>query len=95
VLDATIFDNRGVPNPQGFFYRVVNVDDSVPNQVQLELQTPLNFRGSTRLTANAATEPRVIVVLENVIEVFTKGVISNVSPPADARPDDLQSDVTP
>ena len=29
------------PIPQGFFYRVVNVNDDVPGQLQIEVQTPV------------------------------------------------------
>jgi hypothetical protein len=70
VLDATLFDASGNVYPQGFFYRVVNVDDSVPGQVTLELQTPLRATATWAMPAETAT--RVIVVLDNVVEVFQK-----------------------
>ncbi len=78
VLDATLGnDDTGKPVPQGIFYRVVNVDDSVvtnPPSVTLELQTPL-------LGGPSATNARSIVVMDKVVEVFTKKDVSNVAPP--------------
>jgi hypothetical protein len=78
VLDATV---GGTPDgPHGTFYRVVNVDDSQPsqpnqpNQLSLELQTPL-------ADATAITTPRAIVVMDKLIEVFTKKDVSPVAPP--------------
>jgi len=72
VLDATLFDDNGNVSPLGYFYRVVNVDDSVASQVTMELQTPLT----------AGPAQRIIIVLDNVVEVFPKG---------ESRPDSLPS----
>jgi hypothetical protein len=73
VLDATMGnDDSGKPTPQGIFYRVVNVDDSTPGQVVLELQT--------QLLGGPSTTPRTIVVMEKVIDVFTKKDVTNVAP---------------
>jgi hypothetical protein len=72
VLDATLWDDNGNPSPQGLFYRVVNIDDSTPNQVSLELQTPL--------LGGPSKSPRAIVVMEKVVEVFTKPDVSRVAP---------------
>ena len=75
ILDATIFHpNVGSPDPQGYFYRVTNVDDSTPAQIRFDLQDDLR---SPRLTN------RVIVVMENVVEVFPKGLVTSISPPGD------------
>jgi hypothetical protein len=50
-----------------FFYRVVSVEDTAPNTVQLELQTPL-------IAATPQTAPTIskVVVMDNVAEVFSK-----------------------
>jgi type II secretory pathway pseudopilin PulG len=72
VLDATLFDANGNVAPLGDFYRVVNVDDGAAGQVTMELQTPLT----------TGPAQRVIVVLDNVVEVFPKG---------ECRPDSLPS----
>jgi hypothetical protein len=79
VLDATLgytVGNSPVVDPQGIFYRVVNVDDAVPNQLTVELQTPL-LGGPP---ASNPPIPRTILVMEKVVEVFTYRV-SPVSPP--------------
>jgi hypothetical protein len=76
VLDATLgytVNNSAVVDPQGIFYRVVNVDDAVPNHLTLELQTPL-------LGGPAPPIVRTMLVMEKVVEVFTYRV-SPVSPP--------------
>jgi hypothetical protein len=55
-----------VPDPHGFFYRVVNVTDGVDSRgpyVDLELQT----------NPRAGTTQGVLVVLDGVAEVFEKG----------------------
>jgi hypothetical protein len=78
VLDATMgrrikagandfFD----PDPYGFFYRVVSVtEDPNANQMILELQTPI--RSNTKVS-QATSHLGVLVVLDNVVEVFEKG----------------------
>jgi hypothetical protein len=74
ILDATIFNNNGLPQPQGYFYRVTNVDDSDPTLLKFDLQQELR---TPVLTS------RVIVVMENVVEVFPKGIVTSTSPPGD------------
>jgi hypothetical protein len=76
ILDATIFNNIGDKDPQGQFYRVTNVDDSVPNILTIDLQTQLI----------GTTPRRSIVVMENVVEVFPKGMVSSNSAPGDPTP---------
>ncbi len=70
VLDATLTaigansGTPGKPDPHGFFYRVVGVSDVSPTVVALELQNK----------PRKATGPEgVLIVLDNVIEVFDKG----------------------
>lgn len=77
VLDATIFNIDGTPQPQGYFYRVTNVDDSDPTLIKFDLQQDLAFPNVLN---------RVIVVMENVVEVFPKGIITSTSPPGDPTP---------
>jgi len=63
ILDATV-SNGTVPDPHGSFYRVVSVTDGAAlNTLALELQTNLK-QGSTT---------GVIVIIDNVVEVFEKG----------------------
>jgi hypothetical protein len=83
VLDATLwnYDSNGKltrPDPQGYFYRVVNVDDSVAGVLALELQTPL--LGGPLPPKNGNTFNRAIVVMDKVIEVFTKTDVARVAP---------------
>ncbi len=76
VLDATLtttaarsvaLNQPGLsspPDPHGFFYRVIGVSDVAPNVVALELDTkPFKATGPDG----------VLIVLDNVIEVFDKG----------------------
>jgi Tfp pilus assembly protein PilV len=81
VLDATLWDANGNVAPQGIFYRVVNVDDSVTGQIALELQTPLLGGPSQPLPLASGSPMRSIVVMERVIEVFTKKDVTSVAPP--------------
>jgi hypothetical protein len=69
VLDTTM-----TPIPQGYFYRVVDVNDDTPNRLRLELQTPVRAAGNPQ---------RVFAVLDNVTEVFEKGTID---PKEEIRP---------
>jgi hypothetical protein len=76
ILDATLWDANGGLDPQGRFYRVVNVDDTTAGTLVLELQTPLlggPFDPNRPL--------RSIIVMDNVVEVFTRTDVSAVSPP--------------
>jgi hypothetical protein len=75
ILDATIFNDNGMPQPQGYFYRVTNVDDSDPTQIKFDVQQDLSV--------NSSALNRVIVVMENVVEVFPKGIVTANSPPGD------------
>jgi len=94
ILDATMeyYDNRpapfnpaglpvNVPDPHGFFYRVVGVTELSSNSMRLELQTSPK-RASYYLpnpslppdpTTNAPVPYGVLIVMENVVEVFEKG----------------------
>jgi len=65
VLDATIVNALGQPEPHGYFYRVVNVTDNATGTMTIELQS--NPKQSTPGGYG------VLVVMENVVEVFEKG----------------------
>jgi len=83
ILDATMgyyvpASAVNVPDPHGFFYRVVGVTDVPPNTVnppsnvmRLELQTTPKRRSFYNTTDTGAYG--VLVVMENVVEVFEKG----------------------
>ncbi len=79
ILDASLWDLAGNLAPQGIFYRVVNVDDSTANQMALELQTPL--LGGPFDPNNPNTPLRSIIVMDNVVEVFTRTGVTHVAPP--------------
>jgi hypothetical protein len=68
VLDATMFDAANNLNPQGYFYRVVDVVDN-GTSLTLELQTP------ARLSTVAGGQG-MAVFLDSVAEVFEKGTVS-------------------
>jgi hypothetical protein len=68
ILDATLtrtVGNAVLPDPHGFFYRVVDVVDTSANSVTLELQTPPKV--------GALPNQGVLVVLDAVVEVFEMG----------------------
>jgi prepilin-type N-terminal cleavage/methylation domain-containing protein len=65
ILDATMFDAAGNSNPQGYFYRVVDVIDN-STSLTLELQT-----AARQTTANG-----MLIFLDYVAEVFEKGTVS-------------------
>jgi hypothetical protein len=96
VLDSTMFDRNGVPFSQGRFYRVVNVEagtpttaaDNLPTAIipvnsptlSIEVQTPIAF-GPDPDTSTGVQNPRIFVVMSNVVEVFLIGEVSQNSPP--------------
>jgi hypothetical protein len=66
VLDATVLNTTtNQPEPHGYFYRVVNVTDNATGTMTIELQS--NPKQSTLGGYG------VLVVMENVVEVFEKG----------------------
>jgi hypothetical protein len=70
VLDARMLDAQNNPAPQGYFYRVVNVNEVSAGVIEAEVQTPLG--GPLRNPPNM-TKPGPLVVMESVSEVFEKG----------------------
>jgi hypothetical protein len=96
VMDGTLFDKNGVPFSQGRFYRVVNVEagtpttaaDNLPTAIipvnsptlSIEVQTPIAF-GPDPDTSTGVQNPRIFVVMSNVVEVFLIGEVSQNSPP--------------
>lgn len=76
ILDATMeFYNPAaqinIPDPHGFFYRVVGVTDVSNNVMRLELQT--NPRKPSFYNTTDTGAYGVLIVMENVVEVFEKG----------------------
>jgi hypothetical protein len=74
ILDATIYNpkaNPPGPEPHGFFYRVVGVNDA-GTYMELELQNTPRM-GTCSNLADPNTYYGVLVVMENVVEVFEKG----------------------
>jgi hypothetical protein len=81
ILDATMeyfrqssitFNAMNIPDPHGFFYRVVGVTDVSSNVIRLELQTNPK-KASFYTTATGPVPYGVLIVMENVAEVFEKG----------------------
>jgi hypothetical protein len=76
ILDATMeYYNStaqlNIPDPHGFFYRVVGVTDVSNNVMRLELQTNPKKRSFYNTSDTGAYG--VLIVMENVAEVFEKG----------------------
>jgi type II secretory pathway pseudopilin PulG len=77
ILDATVVKRTGVssppvPEPHGFFYRVVSVSDGPGlNQVTLELQSRPRM-STAGISVSGSQGYGVLVVMENVVEVFEK-----------------------
>jgi hypothetical protein len=77
ILDATMeyfipASSTNVPDPHGFFYRVVGVTDVNSTTMRLELQTYPKNRTPT-VVPGTAIPYGVLIVMENVVEVFEKG----------------------
>jgi hypothetical protein len=70
VLDSRMLDDSNNPAPQGYFYRVVNVNEVSATVIEAEVQSPLG--GPLRNPPNM-TKPGPLVVMESVSEVFEKG----------------------
>jgi hypothetical protein len=66
IVDATLPTlSNGIPEPHGYFYRVVGVSEPSANVMVLELQT----KPKSPTSGNG-----VLIVMENVVEVFDKGI---------------------
>jgi hypothetical protein len=94
IMDGTLLTPTGLPDPHGYFYRVVNLTDlgtvvSPGNGrtygfMELELQyysragTPTNVPDLQGFPASPSAYPAPcwgrLVVLENVVEVFDRGL---------------------
>jgi hypothetical protein len=75
------FNAMNIPDPHGFFYRVVGVTDVSSTQLRLELQTypkkASYYLPNPTLPPDPVTNQPVpygvLIVMENVAEVFEKG----------------------
>ena len=88
------FSQTGAVSPQGRFYRVVNVEESpfpttaadnlpLPTgspTLSLEVQTPIAI-GPDPNPNTGVQNPRIFVVMSNVVEVFTIGEVSQTKSP--------------
>ena len=74
ILDASMYDSNNGDNvsPQGYFYRVVDVINNGDSTLTLEFQTPARQSSNS---ANVAHQG-MLIVLDNVAEVFEKRSIS-------------------
>jgi hypothetical protein len=71
IMDARQVDStNGQPAPQGYFYRVVSVNETSPTMMEIQVQRPLGgqLRGPNGL---GSTGP--LVVVDSVSEVFEQG----------------------
>ncbi len=59
TVGGWIFDGTMVPNPHGYFYRVVSINQTSATSMDVEVQTPLQSTG-----------PGIVVIMDGVIEVF-------------------------
>jgi hypothetical protein len=88
ILDSTMVTfgagaaGGATPTPHGFFYRVVDVADPVPNpanandlMLTVELQTPA-------LAGAIFNRGGQVTILSNAAEVFNKGIVSPYTTPA-------------
>jgi hypothetical protein len=66
-----ILDARMTPVPQGYFYRVVSVTDISATVMELEVQQPLGGQLRTSIPLGGTG---TLIVMENVAEVFEKGI---------------------
>jgi type II secretory pathway pseudopilin PulG len=90
VLDSTMVryapgGGGAVADPHGYFYRVVDVDDSqvAAGILLVELQTPA--RASTNTTVVAGQRQDTggrVTILSTAAEVFAKGIVSPYTTPA-------------
>jgi hypothetical protein len=87
ILDSTMVTfapggGNPTPTPHGFFYRVVDVDDSTAGILRVELQTPALATTNLANTANPQNTGGQVTILANVAEVFNKGIVSPYTTPA-------------
>jgi hypothetical protein len=69
ILDVT--NSSLSPNaPHSFFYQVINVTELSATQLSLEVQPPLR-------DINPRDDKGTVVVLEDVVQVFERGVIAD------------------
>jgi hypothetical protein len=74
ILDSRMIDPTQpppAPAPQGYFYRVVNVNEVSPTIMEIQVQQPLG--GPLRGPNGTAGSTGPLVVVDSVSEVFEKG----------------------
>ena len=65
VYGSWIFDATMQPDPRGYFYRVLSATQTSPTTMDVEVQTPIVGAGGAG----------VVIILDNVIEVFNRGTL--------------------
>jgi hypothetical protein len=75
ILDSTMLSGAGLPEPHGYFYRVIGVTELGGTQMSLELQTPARVSASNN-PASATNPNGVLIIMENVVEVFERKTLS-------------------
>jgi hypothetical protein len=79
ILDATMFNYVTMqPDPHGFFYRVVNVNDDNPGVLILEIQNPAK---QSSVDVNTNTPYGITIMMEHVVEVFDRSTLTKVIVP--------------
>lgn len=76
ILDASYVEVGNYHYQHAYFYRVVGVNDTGPNSMEVEVQTP--FRGFNpnrfpETAPNSRIFPGIVIVMEGVAEVFERG----------------------
>jgi hypothetical protein len=71
IMDARMVDStNGKPAPQGYFYRVVSVNEVSPTVMELQVQRPL---GGQLRGPNGVGSTGPLVIVDSVSEVFEQG----------------------
>lgn len=71
ILDASYVEDANYHYQHAYFYRVVGVNDTGPNSMEVEVQTP--FRGFNNRFGPGPVYNGIVIVLEGVAEVFERG----------------------
>jgi hypothetical protein len=79
ILDATMVNNFNRPEPHGYFYRVIEVNDETPGVLSLTLQQ--HVRAGTIVSFTPPQGYGLAVVMEHVAEVFERNKLTDTTMP--------------